>query len=388
MPSPVVATQAANTAPVVTIDTPADATSVEVNSLVTFSGSANDNEDGDISSELGWNSSLDGLLGQGATILSNALSVGTHLITASVADNGTPTGIPMIGNASISVIVTVTPVNSAPVVDISAPSSGSSFVEGAQIAFNGSATDVEDGALTSSIRWTSDIDGLLGTGNPVSSSALSVGTHTISASVTDSGDPNGVPLTGVDNVVLSIVSSGNGTPFALDVQVSSASDDAEEINTGAISLNSTDLDVSTNHVGIRFNGIQVPQEATISKAYIQFTADEARSGATGIITIRGEAADNASTFTSAANNISARSTTAASVNWTPDPWTAIGDAGPAQQTSDIATIIQEIVNRPGWGSGNSAVIIVSPGTGTPRAAETFNANAAAAPILHIEYSTP
>jgi hypothetical protein len=53
----------------------------------------------------------------------------------------------------------------------------------------------------------------------------------------------------------------------------------------------------------------------------------------------------------------------------------------AQQTPNIASIIQEIVNNLNWMSGNSIVIIIT-GEGK-RAAESYEGNAA--PVLHIEY---
>jgi hypothetical protein len=67
------------------------------------------------------------------------------------------------------------------------------------------------------------------------------------------------------------------------------------------------------------------------------------------------------------------------------PWTTTGDAGPDQQTPNLATIIQEIVDRPGWASGNAMVVIVN-GTGV-RSAESYDGDVpAAAPLLHVSYS--
>ncbi|MHC4705621.1 MAG: hypothetical protein ACYS8I_00850, partial [Planctomycetota bacterium] len=68
--------------------------------------------------------------------------------------------------------------------------------------------------------------------------------------------------------------------------------------------------------------------------------------------------------------------------WNPPPWTAVGHAGADQQTPDIASVIQEIVNRPGWASGNSLVIIIV-GSGR-RTAESYDGDSAAAPLLHLE----
>ncbi|MFN9994151.1 MAG: S8 family serine peptidase [Phycisphaerales bacterium] len=78
------------------------------------------------------------------------------------------------------------PVNNAPTVAISSPTNGSSFLPESVVTFSGTANDAEDGVLTSALSWTSSIDGAIGTGGSFSA-ILSVGTHTISASATDSG---------------------------------------------------------------------------------------------------------------------------------------------------------------------------------------------------------
>ena len=49
-------------------------------------------------------------------------------------------------------------------------------------------------------------------------------------------------------------------------------------------------------------------------------------------------------------------------------------------------MIQEIVDRAGWVEGNAVVIIIT-GSGA-RVAESYNGVAAAAPLLHIEYTAP
>jgi hypothetical protein len=149
-------------------------------------------------------------------------------------------------------------------------------------------------------------------------------------------------------------------------------------------LTSTDLDLGEKTVGLRFAGISIPPGATILNAYVQFQADESNTGATAL-TISGQAADSAPTFTSASGNVTSRSRTAASVLWSSPAWTA-GQAGASQRTPDIALVIEEIVNRPGWSNGNALVIILT-GSGL-RAAKSFETApaGAAAPLLHIEYT--
>src|SRR5262249_33953079 len=76
--------------------------------------------------------------------------------------------------------------NTAPTVSIASPGDGSSFASGAAISFSGSASDTQDGNLTSSLTWTSSLDGTIGHGGSFTRS-LSSGTHAITAAVTDAG---------------------------------------------------------------------------------------------------------------------------------------------------------------------------------------------------------
>ncbi len=172
----------------------------------------------------------------------------------------------------------------------------------------------------------------------------------------------------------------------VDVRVTSSSDDAEELMfTNNVDLTSSDLELVedlgfTQMVGMRFTNITVPNGASITSAWIQFKTDETQSGGISL-SIRGEASDDALTFFDANSNISSRALTTASITWSPGPWNSVGEEGPKQQTPDLSSIIQEIVNRPGWASGNSLVIIIS-GSGE-RIAESFDGDAAGAPLLHI-----
>ena len=61
-------------------------------------------------------------------------------------------------------------------------------------------------------------------------------------------------------------------------------------------------------------------------------------------------------------------------------------AGVGQWTSDPSSVIEEIVDRNGWVDVTPWVIIIT-GSGT-RVAESYNGDDAAAPLLHVEYTTP
>lgn len=168
-----------NAPPTLTINSPADASSYAVGDPVPFDGTATDPEDGDISADIDWTSSIDGLFHTGASVNYSTLTAGTHTITASVVDSY---GLP----ASDSITVTIG-TNDPPTVTITAPPDGSTYTQCDLITFTGTASDPEDGPLSASIAWSSDIDGSFGVGASVSTSGLSVGAHTITATVTDSG---------------------------------------------------------------------------------------------------------------------------------------------------------------------------------------------------------
>jgi matrixin len=89
-----------NTAPAVTISSPAGNISVTQGTVVNFVGSAFDQQDGDLSASIMWSSSLTGAIGTGP-VASAALTVGTHVVTATVPDSGG-----LSGSAQVTVTVT------------------------------------------------------------------------------------------------------------------------------------------------------------------------------------------------------------------------------------------------------------------------------------------
>jgi hypothetical protein len=251
----------------------------------------------------------------------------------------------------------------------SANSSCAHGSSGCNGAANGTLTDNGDGTITY-------------TPNPGFS-----GGDSFVYEVCDSGTPS---LCDTATVNLTVIPS---TPETLEVRVAASTDDAEENDSGSVDLSSSDLEmvyyeVGNQTVGMRFPNVVIPQGATIVNAYVQFQVDE-----TGLdpvsLTIAGEAVSNTLSFENVSGNISAWTRTAASVAWSPAPWLVVGEAGPDQQTPDIASVIQEIVSLPGWSSGNAlALIITGDGAGTGnRVAESYDGVPAGAPLLHVEYST-
>ncbi len=191
-------------------------------------------------------------------------------------------------------------------------------------------------------------------------------------------------------LIIGIISfSTTVSGLTIDTQSASSSDDAEEQSAGNVKVTSSMLDLMEDGgvmqiVGMRFTNLNIPKNAHIIKAYIQFTAKRASSVSTNLI-IQGEHVANPNPFNGTRLNLSSRSKTTESVNWSPQAWSK----GSVSQTSDIGSIVQSLVNQSDWSSGNAMAFIVS-GVGQ-RVAVSYDGLANNAPTLHIEYtngSTP
>src|SRR3954454_11822111 len=104
----------------------------------------------------------------------------------------------------------------------------------------------------------------------------------------------------------------------IDVRIASGTDDVEQrASSGSMSMDSSDLELVTDGstvqtVGLRFLGIDIPQGAIITSAYIQFQTDEVTTGAASLV-IRGEDTGDAAAFSSTAYDLTSRIMTDAMV---------------------------------------------------------------------------
>ncbi|NQV33290.1 MAG: discoidin domain-containing protein [Phycisphaeraceae bacterium] len=182
-------------------------------------------------------------------------------------------------------------------------------------------------------------------------------------------------------------------------RVSASSDDAEEhaLDGTQEGLGSSDLELgyeggsTLQTIGCRWTGIAIPKGATITEAWVQFSADDVDNdyhAADVSLVITGQMpSSEPATFTVNLNDMSDRPATTASVVWDVGQWMETHAMGPDERTPDITSIIQEIVNHDGW--GGTVVLMfadnpASPSTGT-REAESFDGTASEAPLLHISY---
>ncbi|KPK87371.1 hypothetical protein AMJ80_12180 [bacterium SM23_31] len=169
-----------NHLPVVKILTPTAGSIFRVGIPIIFIGEGTDFEEGDLdSTAFVWSSDIDGVLGIGEALVISSLSDNTHIITLTVTDSRTGTGIS-------SVTIYVTDGNVQPVAEILSPPDNSIFFAGDTLKFKGTASDFEDGVLTgSSLIWLSNRDGLLGAGDSLTTTSISLNTHIISLIAAD-----------------------------------------------------------------------------------------------------------------------------------------------------------------------------------------------------------
>ena len=178
--------------------------------------------------------------------------------------------------------------------------------------------------------------------------------------------------------------------------ISAADDDLEEkLSDGSMDVGSSDLELayegegmsSPQIVGMRFSSefLRIPSGATIDEAFVQFVVDETKGGTEPcVVTIYGEASDNSAPLSGDANNLSSRTRTTASVEWTVPAWTTVGDNGADQRTPDLSPIIKEITSRTGWQADGAITILIygKDGTGL-RCAESYDSGDEIAPYLKI-----
>ncbi len=171
--------------------------------------------------------------------------------------------------------------NAFPSVTITGPGAGSIFTLGDNLTFTGTAADTEDGDLTAALAWTSDLDGSIGASGSFSIATLSAGTHTITATATDS-----VLLNGSATMFLTVARSPQSGGSPSTVQLTAAADtfvkqNKPDENHG----NGRDLKLKANssqieHSLLRFDLSSVPAGSTLASAKLRLYVTMAKSHVT------------------------------------------------------------------------------------------------------------
>jgi len=182
------------------------------------------------------------------------------------------------------------------------------------------------------------------------------------------------------------VAPGIGPTSILSLLNNSSDDAEEESNTGLMAVYSTELELGGNltaqKVGLRFNNIDIPRGASISNAYIQFTAAQ-NSIKQSSLTIKIQDNPRPAIFANGIDNISSRLTHNNQLAWTVPTW-VLGNTGIDQQSPDLSNLIESITTKNNWRSGSSLAFIIE-GTGT-RTAIAADAVGNSGPKLYITYT--
>ena len=127
-----------------------------------------------------------------------------------------------LGTQKIALLVEDAISNTAPVVTISSPSESAVFLDTDTVSLIATATDIEDGDISSNLAWSSNIDGSLGTGSNLIIN-LSLGVHTITADVTDSGSSS-------DSQTVNVTVNASGGAGFVDADLDGMDDAWEVLN--------------------------------------------------------------------------------------------------------------------------------------------------------------
>ena len=169
-----------------------------------------------------------------------------------------------------------------------------------------------------------------------------------------------------------------GVATTLEIPLASNADDAEQSGSRLVS-NGKALDFSQNRqtVALRFVNVKVPQGAKIKTATISFTAISADSAPVEL-QVRAEDADDASPFS---KSVADRTQTRAVAAWNPKPWRK----GLATRTWNLSQVVQEVVSRDGWKSGNALAFYVTGDGSAKRSAYARDKSSRRTPRLKITF---
>jgi hypothetical protein len=164
-------------------------------------------------------------------------------------------------------------------------------------------------------------------------------------------------------------------------------DDGREATTGVVRIRESSLALGAgNLVAFRFAGVPIPQGATIGAAVLEVVPINRSYLATDLrLRYAGEAADTSPPFSQVTGSLSARPRTVAYVDHVPGAWTL----DQRHSSPDLAAIVQEIVRRPGWRTGQALTILVEDvGSRGRRVIASGEDGAGRAAILTITHWSP
>ena len=185
---------------------------------------------------------------------------------------------------------------------------------------------------------------------------------------------------------------------ATDSYMTSITNDAGRVYTGSGLCSLTDTNLSPGSHGsndewwsaARFTSVTIPNAATINSASLIYTCAGTYNAGSNVVAfiVAAHASDNSGALATTGgdlNNTTRPQTTAVSGTWTQTSVTL-----DTEYSISITSVIQEIVNRAGWASGNAITILVcvhsTTSLGEWQDYWSYDGSTTKAPKLNIDYT--
>lgn len=170
------------------------------------------------------------------------------------------------------------------------------------------------------------------------------------------------------------------------VYVSSGQDDGVQREDTSMQLDEENLELGglDRILGLRFADVTIPPEAFIVRAQVQFEKVFASFGLTNGA-IWGELSLDSAALGLQPNDFGSRTKTASMVDWRPSGWSLRNVRDYQSESPDLRSILTEVIQQPGWQSGNAVSFFFTQAVGRPaRAYESGPAKAASFFVTYID----
>jgi len=174
----------------------------------------------------------------------------------------------------------------------------------------------------------------------------------------------------------------------LNLQIAAGADDGRETGAGVVELTSaTGVIMPASSTGywaaLRFLNVTTPEKATVSAStlslYFYDTSNDSPD-----VDIYADDADNSAALVETDTNISARTKTTAKTTWTATNQNTGWITSP-----DLTAVVQEVIDRDGWVSGNALTLLLDARTVSNSIRfRSYEFDSALAAKLDITYTEP
>ena len=317
-----------------------------------------------------------------STSTPTSTATATSLSSSTATGTSTPSSTPTITSAA----ATSTATNTATPTPTASSTLAVSSTPTASSTATGSSTATASNTATASSTATASNTATASSTPTASSTATASNTATASSTPAASNTVAASNTATASNTAAASSTPAAGGVVTLTAQLAASSDDVNQDSNG-LDLTSGTLWLGNasgaSYTGLRFTNLAVPPGASITSAQLQVYSSQSQWLSLNL-SLAAEASGNSSTF-SAGSPPSLRPITIQSIahqsdtQWLPNTWYAL---------DEMAPVIQAVVGRPDWQSGNSLSVILT-GTGSDwgrKFVQSWDGSPANAPRLVIVYT--